>query len=74
MQMTPHYSSLGTSVFEKVGSAVELELDLLHSILKWGGQWLATFNGTKTKLISLNHHGDPLLVLLSPNHFLNHCM
>ena len=43
MQITPLFQS------------GELELDLC-SIVEWGDRWLVTFNATKTKLLSFNHH------------------
>ena len=60
---TTLYSNLGKSVFfsEKVKSVGELELDL-RSIMEWGDRWLVTFNATKTKLLSFNHHRNILLV------------
>ena len=47
-----------------VESAGELDL---HSIVEWGDRWLVTFNATKTKLLSINHHRDPLLVPVEMN-------
>ena len=55
---TTLYSSLGKSVlFEKVGSAGELELDL-RIIVEWGD---------RTKLLSFDRHRDPLLVPVEIN-------
>ena len=47
-------------------SAGEFELDL-HSIVKWGDRWPVTFNVTKTKLLSFNHHRNPFLVPVEMN-------
>ena len=59
---TTLYSCLGKAgAFERVESAVELEVDL-HSIVEWGNKWLVSFNATKTKLLSFNRHRDPLSV------------
>ena len=59
MQMTP--LSIPVLVSLKVELAGELELDLC-SIVEWGDRWLVTFNATKKKLLSFNHHRDPLLM------------
>ena len=68
MQMTPLSIPVLVSLFffEKVESAGELELDL-RSIVEWGDKWLVTFNATKTKLLYLNSHRDPLLVPVEMN-------
>ena len=29
--------------------------------MEWGDRWLVTFNAIKTKLLSFNHHRDPLV-------------
>ena len=64
---TSLYSSLGKSgFFEKVESASEVEFDL-RSIVEWGDRLLVTFNATKTKVLSLNRHRDPLLVPVEMN-------
>ena len=52
--------------FEKVESAGELELDL-RCIVEWGDRLLVTFNATKTKLLSINRHRDPILVPVEMN-------
>ena len=59
---TTLYSGLGKSgLFAKVESAGEHELDLC-SIVECDDRWLVIFNATKGKLLSFNHHRDPLLV------------
>ena len=61
------YSSItGSDQFEKVEMAAELEYDL-RGIVEWGNRWLVTFNATKTKLLSFNHHRDPSLVPVKMN-------
>ena len=57
-------SKLTFHAIEKVELADEIELDL-HSIVECGDRWLVTFNVTKMKLFSFNHHIYPLLVPVS---------
>ena len=60
MDLCTLYSCFGKSVYWKVESAGELELDLC-SIVEWGVRWLVTFNVTKTKLLSFNCLACPFL-------------
>ena len=62
------YSSInGSGQFEKVEMTAELEFDL-RGIVEWGNRWLVvTFNATKTKLLSFNHHRDPSLIPVKMN-------
>ena len=63
---TTVYSSInGSGQFEKVEMAAELEY--LCSIVAWGNRWLVTFNATKSKLLSFNHHRDPSLIPVKMN-------
>ena len=65
--MTPlSFPVLVSLFFEKVESAGELELDL-RSIVEWGDICLVTFDAAKMKLLSFNHHRDPLLVPVEMN-------
>ena len=64
---TTVYSGItGSDQFEKVEMAAELEYDL-RSIVEWGNRWLVTFNATKTKLLSFNHHRYPSLIPVKMN-------
>ena len=61
---TTDYGTTSRS-FSHADLATELNSDLTL-IVRWGKQWLVTFNASKTKLLSLHHHRNiPILPSIS---------